>query len=130
MSIKDSTKTYEDKLKTLKVIKITPTEIKEITDYRNDEIYKDTVAGYVLNYPSIWKYKKYNLTMIMKDIFSEKDQYNRLATEMYRKLKSMMKELDDDICGDILIINEDTDLCDFTLEDMKYIIEKMKTLKR
>jgi len=58
----------------------------------------------------------------MKDIFSEKDEYNKVATYIYRKLKSPYGEPDDIICGNVLIINEDTDLCDFILEDMQYIL--------
>ena len=113
----------------MKAIKITPEEIIEIDNFRNDPFMKET-SGYVIDYPTIWKYKKFRLCIFTKDLFNKNDKLNKLATDIWNKLKSPYNILDHHILGDVIITNEKDDSCDFTKEDILYIIEKMKIMKR
>ncbi len=115
----------------MKALKITPNNIIEIENDRKDEFYKNFLAGYAIYYPSIWKHKKYNLAMFMKDLFDKNDQYNHIATLIYDNLKIPNQILDQKIYGDIIITNEDEkgNSCNFTKDDLDYLLKMIKEIK-
>ena len=111
-----------------KCIKITPTGIFEIYNYKKDRAYKNTVFTDIsLEKPEYWEYNKFRLTMITKDIFNDDDKYNHLASYLCKKLT--LYEEDHHIFGTVFLYNEheyENEILDFTRDDLNYIMDKIK----
>jgi len=110
----------------MKVIMVTPdSEIKEITYEEMKEIIGTTIySGASLSASEFWQYKKFKLSMLMKDLYLKDDATTRLATKLYNKLKFQNNEEDNDvILGTIFLCNEsDKGITDFTYEDFMYVL--------
>ena len=125
----------------VKAIKITPCGFDMIDNYRSDPDYVDNmISGYSSVLPQFWKHNQYRLSVFMLDTMEDKDEFNYLATCVYRKLKSPYGEVKDVIRGFMFICNEreeeagdeDKDRegeIDFTETDFTYILEKMQDIK-
>ena len=69
-----------------KVMKITPREVREITDYRNDEDFVQLVFdGYALETPLAWLRREYCLTIFVLVGADERDGYNEVATRVFNR---------------------------------------------
>jgi hypothetical protein len=114
-----------DKIETV-IVKITPNEIYEINNFINDIDFKDNdYNAYGLLLPQLWTNKKFKLSMIIKN--TENDKYNPFATLLFNILKSMNNIITSDsknIYGTVFIINDENN--NFTLNDLNYIIDKVK----
>ena len=87
----------------MKLIMIPPNlVIKEVDHEDYDKLRGAALySGACLFVPRISKYKKYNLCMLMKDVFEDEDQINTLATTLYNKLLVQDHELDDVVRGTV-----------------------------
>ena len=71
-----------------KWVKLTPTSIEQIDDWKTDPDYINTeISGYALNAPSLWS-NKY-LTFFCLDVFKDEDVFNPLATNFEQLKKSI-----------------------------------------
>ena len=98
-----------------KVMKITPREVREITDCRKDEDYvKYDFDGYGLETPVIWLRREYRLSIFVLSGGDERDGYNDLATKVFNRLYGKLdhtvnvySEPQQKIYGPVYICNED-----------------------
>ena len=83
-----------------------------------------TYSGTSLIVPEYWQYNnKYKLSMMMKDLFTDNDDINKLATILYNKLKFKDNEDNDIIFGTIFLCNESNDnMIDFKYKDFTYVV--------
>ena len=71
-----------------------------------------------LDTPQHWDRNHYILTMTMLDTFEAADKPNRMATIIYRNMRSGAYMPDDTICGTVYITNETAnEIVDFTMHD-------------
>ena len=113
-----------------KVIKISALtdEITEITrEQLREETRYRTQCAWLLARPSVWDHeRKFMLSMIMVDQFSEFDPLNIQTTLIWRKLRSSLYTPTDIIQGDVYLSNETEDaIVDFSMEDFQYILRKL-----
>ncbi len=116
---------------TNKVIKITPDwNIIEMTQEQayaeqGDRVF-DSVALLV---PETWKHKKkFKLTLSFVDEAEDSDRFNYIGTQLFQKLKNERYVSNNTLMfEDIYIANEnDKDIIDFTIKDIKYIFKQIK----
>jgi len=109
----------------MKVIKITPFNIKQLDNINDDDDYKNYIHnGLLLDLPIKWKYNKYLLTMFTKDIYTSDDIYNPVANYLFSKLKCTLS--DNQLYGSVFICSENNDsIIDFTIDDLNYLISKI-----
>ena len=87
----------------MKLIMIPPNlVIKEVDHDDYDKLRGSSLySGACLFVPRIWQHKKYNLCMLMKDLFEDGDPINTLATTLYNKLLVQDHELNDVVRGTV-----------------------------
>ena len=97
--------------KQTRCIKITPDgSITEVSQQQeNDDTAYRTQCCWSLTVPEQWEHNKFRLARTMLDTFKEYDFLNILATMLFRKLRSLLHELDDVICGTVYFANETVD---------------------
>ena len=111
----------------VKSVRITPDgEIAEVSEEQErEEKQGRNWDGSAMLVPEVWKHKKFRLTLTFPDMFHETDQLNPLATMLFRRLRNPRGIPEDVLCGTVYISNEKRDkLLDFTLEHLKYIMQK------
>jgi hypothetical protein len=107
-------------------LKITPTCIYEIKNYKEDPYYKSQTYGFscsCLNVASYWEKRHYDLVMIVKDRYDEDDEFNPIATYIYNNLKGLHF---DNIYGTVYLVNEQNfRVVNFNKTDLKYIMKQL-----
>lgn len=111
----------------VKSIKITPNGMYEIDNYEIDADYKDIAYTILsLDIPDYWVFKNFKLAMMTKDMYTDCDERNNLATFLVNKLKTHI--MDQIIYGTVYILNEDDEnVIDMTQTDMTYIMSCIRS---
>jgi len=126
------------------IIKITPDCIEEVK--YSDDVLKRKDA-WVLGVPERWEHKRYMLSAITEAFFTDDMPINPMATYFWNNLRRTEPQL---IKGDFYIIreklhddetnddgwklhddetNDDGWMLDFTIQDLQYIMDKIKLMK-
>ena len=96
----------------------------EIAHRQYDEETADRIySGAALMKPERWEHNRYKLTMTMKDLFEPDDDINRVATVMFRRLRtSHCTSCSDIICGTVYLVNENEHYTIyFTMDDYVHV---------
>ena len=107
--------------------KTTEMSSEEPDEQKGERIY----SGAALNVPEHWEHKWYRMTMATLDTFDCKkgpcgDEFNVLATTIYRRMRSENYTPDNMIYGTVYIGNENANkVIDFTKEDLTYICKQV-----
>ena len=101
----------------MKAVKITTTGITQVDNLLDDKDYTNSIqSNLYLDIPSRWQHNKYHVSLICKDVFSDDNKLNHLATHI---LTSCSKyHANDIVCGTVFLINEDHDM---VIDGLKYI---------
>ena len=110
------------------MVKLTPdgraweVSSEQADDERSTRVY----SGMALDTPQHWDRNHYILTMTMLDTFEAADKPNRMATIIYRNMRSGAYMPDDTICGTVYITNETAnEIVDFTMHDFMYMYNQI-----
>ena len=102
--------------------------VEEVVDGREDPEYQDmrmrrSIDTWCLSIPEHWEHKKFKLSMSCYGFFEPDDPLNKLATILWLKIRNSGLQ---PIVGTVYLFNEDDDdMIDFTMEDFKYIMDKL-----
>ena len=92
------------------------------SEQADDERITRVYSGMALATPQHWDQNHYILTMTMLDMFGAADKPNRMATIIYRNMRSGAYMPDDTICGTVYITNETaSEIVYFTMHDFMYM---------
>ena len=113
----------------VKPIMLTPLSVEEIDEETKDEeVWNIGLEGYALDTPLVWLQRAYKLTMLT----DERDGVNSEAMAIFNRLYNAgdgtvrNKYMAQPIYGAVIICNEDDyDLDDFTMEDYRFLINKV-----
>ena len=92
----------------IKCIKITSDGLTtEISHRQYDEETTDSIySGSALMLPERWEHDRYKLTITMLDLFAPNDDFNIVATVLFRRLRSShCTPCSDIICGTVYLVN-------------------------
>ena len=110
-----------------KSVKITPDgKILEVSEEEENSSKKGRVwDGSSLLAPEHWSNdRKFRLTLAFPDLFEDSDTFNPLATLLLYNLRHPKFKTVDVICGTAYLSNETlTEIVDFTIDDLKYIMQ-------
>lgn len=116
----------------VKAVKIYPDKIIEISNYENDEDYKNVYHNVsALHVPKYWDLRRFTLTLFTKSLCDKNDEVNPLATICYNKFKFMDIELDEIVRGIAFCVCESGNkIIDFSVDDFHYLMDNIKNIDR
>ena len=94
----------------------------QAADEQSSRVYN----GLALDTPEHWEQNHYILTMTMLDRFETNDKPNKMATIIYRNMRSGAYMPDDAIYGTVYISNETANkIVGFTMHDFMYMYNQI-----
>ena len=102
--------------------------VEEVVDGREDPEYtamrmKRSIDSWCLSIPEHWEHKKFKLSMSCYGFFEPDDPLNKLATFLWLKIRNSGLQ---PIVGTVYLFNaSEDDMIDFTMEDFRYIMDKL-----